>query len=181
MRGNTPDWLNIANVVRSGASDLDRVAAKVFVNPGQTLQMMSSGNFGISAMLDHLNTVANVLQRQQSGAVGYGFMRNGVYDANSTTSRFYGTLDGIEMSVTTYNTSTNISNTAVVPTTGSLTIETLNSVYIGPIIQIKNASENPLELYVGQLFGTTNAGTSKTPETTMIDLRLALTSFLESW
>lgn len=181
MRENSPDWLNIANVVRSGASDLDRVAAKVMVNPGQTLQMMSSGNFGISAMFDHLNTIANVLQRQQPGAVGFGFMRGGVYDANSTTSRFYGTLDGIEMSVTTYNTSTNQSRTQVVPTTESLAIETLHSEYIGPIIQVKNTSERPLELYVGQLFGTTNAGETKTPETTMIDLRLALTSFLESW
>lgn len=160
-----------------------KTAAKVAIPPGHTLQAMGAGNFGISEMIGGiLKTYVKIGNRSALNGGGVivktGTSTTGALDHSSfpaLSARYAESpfqtkvywFDGLSR-VVSFDTVTK-------------TLATIQRVDIGPVVEFKNISSSTQFLWIGSFDECVSGGASLLSHSDSISLKLALTSFLDSW
>lgn len=93
VRKFLPDWISLVNVTTTATNVLHEVAAKVDIPVGHTLQVMGSGNFGISEMVNGvLGTYGKIFGRTANGGTTV-YIKNGGSGSIANDNSTFGALN----------------------------------------------------------------------------------------
>jgi hypothetical protein len=177
--------VNLESVSLAGDQFIDRVAAKLRIPGMSTAQVLSAGNWVMSALdpTSRLQTFGQVFQRP---SVGLNVLRvsNDTYPSDMTTSDFsaYHTLTGddtLECKIMYLDANTPMSLDFTTQDRNDLDL--MNSDNIAPVVQFKNLSALPKDIYLGKIKQVLIDRVTVVPDSTLLSIKVALTSFVTNW
>lgn len=178
-----PDWVSLEGVTTNVDQWLHNVAARVAIPPGHTFQAMGAGNFGISEMIGGvLKTFVKVGNRSALNGGGVivktGTSTTGALDHSSfpaLSARY--TESPFQAKVYWFDGLSRVVSFDKV----AKTLATIQRVDIGPVVEFKNISNSTQFLWIGSFDECVSGGATLLSHADSISLKLALTSFLDSW
>ena len=183
VREAVPDWISLDSVTTTASNLLHEVAAKVDIPVGHTLQVMGSGNFGISEMIGGvLGTYGKIFGRTANGGTTV-YVKNGGSGSVPNDNSTFGALSTryavspFKVKVYYFDGASQVADLS----TSALTLSTLLRNAVGPVVEYKNTSASTQSIWVGSFDETNASGDSVHGHGDCVYLKLALTSFLESW
>ena len=183
VRKAIPDWISLVNVTTTASNLLHEVAAKVDIPVGHTLQVMGSGNFGISEMINGvLGTYGRIFGRTANGGTTV-YVKNGGSGSIANDNSTFGALNArytvspFGVKVYYFDGASKVADLS----NSALTLSTLLRLAVGPIVEYKNTSTSTQSIWVGSFDETNNSGDTVHGHGDCVYLKLALTSFLEIW
>lgn len=180
-----PDIINLESVSLAGDQFIDRVAAKLQIPGSSTAQVLSAGNWVMSAIgsVGGLQTFGQIFQRP---SVGLNVLRvsNDTFPSDMTTSDYnsYYALTGddtLECKLMYLDANTPVSLDFT--TQDHHYVDLMNSDNIAPVVQFKNLSAVPKTIYLGKVKQVLIDRTTVVPDSTLLSVKVALNSFLSSW